>query len=376
MRFFHLLVLSYTIVSYPYLLLANITPPSISNINIKSKDPLDIDEKWWNRDGGVEVVGTVNLTADRAVRGLWMNEKNSPAIHLRGNTLTVGEGGINVNYNEHRPHITGGQLTASGNYITVKAGTYGSAQIDSYGRKVTFRFRIDSVIQDNRTHKVGLLISGSHAQGESGQVDLYGNQANTFTGDVTVDGLRNTLHLNKSSGVTAIRGNVYVRNQAAMNIVGSDQITDSSTITLSNRSTLSFSSAEKDIRERVHKLIVERGTSRLAFYHSDDIEDNYRKMLILDDLIINDGALLRISGWQAGRDHLLVRRDSKRLADALKKITIDGWAKNQVYLKGYNDEYYSIEAAPESASYGAILGAAGIGAWHWRRRRRLCFSVG
>jgi len=298
-----------------------------------------------------------------------MNEANSPAIRLRGKELTVGESGINVLYNDHRPYIEGGYLTASGDYITVKAGTYGSSQIDSYGRKITFRFRIDAVIKDHRDHKVGLLITGSHASGESGQVDLYGTAANTFTGDVIVDGLRNTLHLNKSAGVTAIRGNVYIKNQAAMNIVASNQIADSSKVTLSGRSTLSFSSAEKDIREGFRRLVVEGGTNRLAFYHSAEIEDNYIKMLVLDDLIINDGALLRISGWQAGRDFLLVRKNSAYLAAALKKITIDGWGRNQIYLKNYNSDYYSIEAAPESAAYGAVFGAVGIGLIAWRRKK-------
>jgi len=296
-----------------------------------------------------------------------MSEQNSPALNLNGKTLTVGEGGINVNYNEHRPYITGGWLTSSSDYITVKAGTYGSSQIDAHGKKVTFRFRIESVIQDHYDHKVGLLISGSHPTGESGQVDLFGTKANTFTGDVIVDGFRNTLHLNKSDGVTSIRGNTYIKNQAAMNIVGSDQISDSSTVTLSNRSTLSLSSAEKDIREGIHKLVIERGISRLAFYHSQDIIDNYTKMLVLDDLIIDDGAFLRISGWQAERDFLLVRKDSAHLKDAFDKITIDGWAKNQIYLKDYNRDYYSIEAAPEPRTYGAILGAIGLGLVAWRR---------
>jgi len=91
-------------------------------------------------------------------------------------------------------------------------------------------------------------------------------------------------------------------------------------------------------------------------------------MLFLDDLIIDNGAALRISGWQADRDFLLVRKDSKHLKDSLKKITIDGWGKNQIYLKDYDDEYYSIEAAPEPSTYGAILGAAGLGFWCWRRR--------
>jgi len=93
-------------------------------------------------------------------------------------------------------------------------------------------------------------------------------------------------------------------------------------------------------------------------------------MLFLDDLIIKDRSLLRISGWETGRDFLLVRKDSKHLADAMKKLTIDGWAKNQIYLKEYDKNYWSIEAAPEPAVCGAILGAVALSIVGWRRRRR------
>ncbi|KXU34199.1 hypothetical protein AXK12_07965 [Cephaloticoccus capnophilus] len=200
-------------------------------------------------------------------------------------------------------------------------------------------------------------------------MSLTGDQANTFTGDVIVEGRMNTLHLNKSDGVTSILGNIFVRKLASVNIVSSDQIADSSTVTLSERAILSFSAEPKAIREKIHALVVKEGTSRLSFYHSEGIRDNFKKTLILDDLLISDDGFLQISGWEAGRDHLLVRKDSEHLADAFKKITIDGWAKNQVYLKDYDKEYWSIEAAPEPSTYGAILGAVGLGLVIYRKHR-------
>jgi len=92
-------------------------------------------------------------------------------------------------------------------------------------------------------------------------------------------------------------------------------------------------------------------------------------MLILDDLIIKDGAALNILGWKEGRDYLLVHKDSKHLQDALKKLSIDGWGKNQIYLKSYDKDYWSIEAAPEPSTYGAIFGTVGLGIVALRRRR-------
>jgi len=341
----------------------------INNTNAKLGGR-NIGEQWWTQDETVEVVGNVRLTGDREVKEIWMNEENAPVLHLGGKTLTIGEGGINAYYNEHRPYITSGELTSSTSNLTIRAETFGSSQVDSRGEQVIQRLALYSVIRDHKDHQVGLVITGSHTQGGSGQVSLVGNAANTFTGNVIVEGFRNTLHLHKADGVIAIRSNVYVRNQASLNIVGSDQIADSSTVTLSDRSTLSLSSVVKEIREKIHTLAVTgKGTSRLAFLHPHDIEDSSKKMLFLDELIIDSGAALRISGWQAERDFLLVRKDSKHLKNALNKITIDGWAKNQIYLKDYNDEYYSIEAAPEPATYGAILGAVGIALFWWRHRK-------
>jgi len=237
---------------------------------------------------------------------------------------------------------------------------------------MVLRLKVYSSIRDHLGHTVGLRITGTHPNGETGQVDLTGTEANTFTGDVIVEGLRNTIHLNKLDGVTSIRSkNIYIRNQAAMNIVGSEQIANSATVTISDRSTLSFSSVVKEVRETVHALVVKKGTNRLAFWHPQEFKDSSKKTLILDDLEISADALLRISGWEEGRDHLLVRKTSKHLKDSLKRIRVDGWAKNQIYLRDYDSEYWSIEAAPEPATYGAILGAVGWGLWKWRRKREL-----
>jgi len=105
--------------------------------------------------------------------------------------------------------------------------------------------------------------------------------------------------------------------------------------------------------------------------HSNKFNDISQNKIYLDDLIIKNGAFLKIRAWQAGRDHFLVRKDSKHLEDALKKLTIDGWAKNQIYKKSYVEngvEYWSIEAAPEPATYGAVL--VSVGAVGLRRRRK------
>ncbi|KXU35937.1 hypothetical protein AXK11_05285 [Cephaloticoccus primus] len=85
--------------------------------------------------------------------------------------------------------------------------------------------------------------------------------------------------------------------------------------------------------------------------------------------MIADGAGLDIRGWEEGFSYLLVRKDSKHLADALKKITFDGYLPGRVHLEDFNKDYWQISGTPEPATYGAIFAGAGVGLIVWRRRR-------
>jgi len=208
-------------------------------------------------------------------------------------------------------------------------------------------------------------------------VRLGGKENNTFTGDVVVQGKFNSLFLSKQNGATAIQSRrIYVKAQGRLAIAKSDQIADSSTVTLiGNGSMLSFTGASgpsivEKTREKIHELVVESGKGIFSFMHSNKFKDVSEKTIILDDLIINDRASLRIIGWEEGRDHFLVRKDSKHLADAMKKISIDGLGENQIYLKDYGRDYWSIEAAPEPATCGAILSAVGTSLAIYRRARK------
>ncbi|KXU35424.1 hypothetical protein AXK11_06490 [Cephaloticoccus primus] len=255
----------------------------------------------------------------------------------------------------------------------IHSGTYGTGEFTEEGKPINLAFSLSAVIQDHKGHKVGLTIAGKHPTGKRGQergiVALDGDCSNTYTGDTIVDGAYNVLYLRKESGATAIAGNIYITNRSAVSMFFSNQISDSSKVVLSNRATFMFSTSPGERIERIRELIVEKGVGIFSFGHLEE-SINDKRTLILDDLNINNGASLRIMRWEEGRDFLLVRKNSKHLADAMKKITIDGWAKNQVYLKDYDKDYWSIEAAPEPATYGALLSGLGLGLAVWRKRQK------
>jgi len=364
-RFFRLLGLVYMLGFSTNLSLAKITPPPP---NIQS-GVVRISEDKWTKDTNVEVIGNVKLTADREVKGLLIDEKSSSAVNLNGKLMTVGAEGITFRYGEKQPYVRGGRITSSGANLVLKGKAFGSSQIDQFGNTVFINAHLNSAIQDHKNHRIGLVMTGSHPIGEMGLITLSGNQANTFTGDVIVEG-SNTLFLGKADGVTSIQGNAYVKNGGRLALSTSDQISDTATVTLSgNKSMFSFTGNAVDNVEKIHSLVVDRGSTVFNFVHPVRRPDDASRTLFLDDLIIKDGASLQMQGWKAGRDHLLVRKDSKHLEDALKKLSIDGWAKNQIYLKDYDKDYWSIEAAPEPSTYGAILGAVGLGIVALRKRR-------
>jgi len=158
-------------------------------------------------------------------------------------------------------------------------------------------------------------------------------------------------------------------------LISNEQINNKSRVLLKagevGASRISFAGLyQADITETFHQLTVD-GRNVLDFGSGDSLgyKHGIRK-LILDDLEILAGGHLGIRRWQSQRDFLLVRKDSKHLADAMKKITIDGWAENQVYLKDYDKDYWSIEAAPEPATYGALLSGLGLGFAVWRKRQK------
>jgi len=58
-------------------------------------------------------------------------------------------------------------------------------------------------------------------------------------------------------------------------------------------------------------------------------------------------------------------------SNALRKIDFIGYDRRTVGMRNYDASHWEIFAVvPEPAAYGAILGAAGLGCWQWRKRLR------
>jgi len=239
-------------------------------------------------------------------------------------------------------------------------------------KPTTHSSQIFSSITDHSNHKVGVTVSGDD-NGHEKTLQLSGAFSNTFTGKLTVSGSAQVI-LNKSAGKTAVSGDILVEKGGRLTLSRSDQIKDTSIITLhssieSKRSKLEFDGSRKEtIIERVHTLKIENSGS-LLFDKSK--KSTAQKYLYLNNLVIGQGGKLVIEGWISNRDHLLVKKDSKNLEDSLKKIDFSGYNRWTIGKRSFNKDYWEIYAVlPEPSTYGASLLLFGLVAKAIRRSVR------
>jgi len=277
--------------------------------------------------------------------------------------MWVGHGArIIVNELPCRGVYGSGILTASGG---------GDLNIHiQYGALVNYDFHIDSIIGDFTyvglpySKTVSLRVYGAH--NSNSVVVLGGGFSNTYTGYTTVDGRGNEIALAKTGGAIAIQRDVIVSNQAGLNFHESNQL-GSGTVTIRNHSWLGHFSSDsnKDISNRIRKLVVD-GFGTLGF--GSEYRESGKRWVYFDDIeIINDG-WLEVVSWEYGRDFFLISKAIENAGDILSRISFNGYDKNKMHLEDFNTEYWAV-VAPEPATYGAILGAAGLGLFVYCKRQ-------
>jgi len=274
-------------------------------------------------------------------------------IYLR-DTVQVGDAGIVMCPSDTATFIKGGRLTSSGSMLNVSIG-------NSY--YVIDRLIIYSPICNNSSGEIGIHIT-STSGGLVNAMVLAGSDSNTFTGDSIVEGEYSCLSLGKENGATAIQGDVFLKNGGRLCFWRGDQIADTATITMGRNSVIGLTGIGQ---EKIHELVVQED-SFIDFTIDDSLPDG--NFFYLDDLVVADGASLRMRGWKTGLDFLLVRKDSEHLQDALSKIKFEGQEDKYAGLKDYNSDYWQIGPGfPEPTSYGATFGIMGLGLSVFRRRR-------
>jgi len=232
-------------------------------------------------------------------------------------------------------------------------------------------FQIHDTIVDYGSQRVGLNITA--APRAFALLEFNGLESNTFTKDTTLTG-NVTIALVKPKGEIGISGNLNIREGAAVDIYQDEQIANHVRVVLSSRgdaSTLRFRWSSIDKRtftETLHELVIE-GNGAIDF-GSRDGSLHEARFFYLDDLIIGDRSTLQVIDWQDGHDHLLVRKDSVHLEDALKKIKFMGYDHNKLQKGDYDSNFWEITPFPEPATYGSLFMAGTVSLSLLRRRQK------
>jgi len=372
--------------SKPLRILALLLPLGVSSIYAVPPPPpppplppeiweKNLAENRWNSITNVEITepDKITLTADRSIKGLLFSSKYRKerlSIDFGEHKVILGSGGL-VSNSPIDGDIDYGWLTSSVGTINI------INKADSNPEKASL-LGIGTTIVDHGKNRVGLNITrDSPGEGHRGVV-LYGHRSNTFTGDTTASGVVK-LNLSKIDQKIAISGNLNIVDGAHVRILLSEQIANSSRVSLISKnggptSELHFNYhlTPKRIKESFRELYVEgKGVINFSASSKDrEIPLDYESILYLEDLIIAKGSKLRVDGWVEEHTRFLVSKHSKHLDDALKKVDFRGYDRKTVGKREFDANYWEIYAQlPEAATYGAILTGSALGIAILRRPR-------
>ncbi|MCW5548464.1 MAG: autotransporter-associated beta strand repeat-containing protein, partial [Opitutaceae bacterium] len=303
----------------------------------------------WTATSNVAPTSDQTLTADRSVNSIKLG--SGIDVNAGGFTLTLNSGGL-LATGATKSILSNGTVTAGTTIDELIAHVYGSGGLD-----------LSAVIADNG-EAVGLTKSGD------GVLTLLGTAANTFTGTTYVnDG---TLVLAKSDGVNAIAGDLIVgdgRGTDILQLNANEQIANTADLTLrgsaygTGETILQFNGASGvGLKETLGVLTIE-GHAVIDFAGGDVCNPNF---LFLDDLLMATAdSRLFIRNWVDFTDFLLVRNTAD-IGAVLSQITFEGYG-DMAYWQEYDTQYSRITPVPEPSTYGAMLMAAGLAAFGYRR---------
>jgi len=168
---------------------------------------------------------------------------------------------------------------------------------------------------------------------------------------------------------------IYVKKGERLKLNYDDEISRNTIIKLMGHGSTLILNKINNRRETLefNALVVDSGEGVL------DFSNGISQKTLIDDLIIKEGACLKIEGLYPGYDdHFLVKKTSQHLADALSKIRFKNYPEKRVGVRDYDKDYWEIGygagfkplPTPEPSTYGAILTVGAFGFVAWRRRVR------
>jgi len=117
------------------------------------------------------------------------------------------------------------------------------------------------------------------------------------------------------------------------------------------------------IRQTINNLHIE-GRGVIDFRGGEVGRANF--LIINGNITFGEDSRLFIRNWYEYEDYILIHRNGAGLVN-LSNIEFEGYGPT--IFRAWDSNYYIITPMPEPTTYGAILGAVGIGLVAWRRRK-------
>ncbi|MCS7063107.1 MAG: autotransporter-associated beta strand repeat-containing protein [Methylacidiphilales bacterium] len=176
--------------------------------------------------------GTIQTTVDLQVNrivGTLTFDSSADAFTLNSYTLIPSA----INNNSSQPQTINSTIELTGNRTFTAASApliYNTIHLSdsAVNRTLTMAGASNHLVTGSITN--GLSTASNLTKTGSGTLTLSGNSPNTYTGLTTV--ASGTLELNKTPGVNAINGNLLVQSSGTLLLSQSDQINNTSNLTL------------------------------------------------------------------------------------------------------------------------------------------------
>jgi len=311
-------------------------------------------EDNWGADHNVSLTGTQTLGGLRTINSLKLA---SGSMSLSGHTLTINSGGL----------LAYGSGTLSGSGIITTALSR-PLYTHIYNGDLTLSGGVQLDVPQLVKTGGGMLVLRSNAQHQVGGLHLHQG---------TVDLQQGRIHATKIViGDGAGKDSLILPGDRWDPLANRPEVTLHGTPYGPGAEYASYNPDEAilqlggNTKQHLAKLeIIGRGT--IDFAGGDAALAN---ILWIDDLVLGTNDRLFIRNWYQHEDYLLVKRVNGGTPfnkAVLSRILFDGYEDYPVLAIDYDAQYFQITPfhAPEPATYGAILGAVGIGLWGWRRRK-------
>jgi len=312
--------------------------------------------------------GFINVFGNRTINSLRMT---GSVLNLNSSTLTIGSGGL--------------LSTGTGN-TTIRGNSFASRITTANNRPLYIH------VYNNRLIFDGASIFGGMDLVKTGPGELFFSIENPRTH------ILGNLYVNEGafivSGVStriSISGEIFVGDGAGTDVLQLGVGTNGFTATygfpkITLRGTPYDSRGPEYGGPQAILRMGGRTNQHLSELHIENrgTIDWFRgsvgraNILYLDNLTFSGpDAILFMRNWYEYEDRLLVKQYGGFNPAYLQNIIFEGYENFPVIMRKYDWQYWEITPfgtdntmgfMPEPSTYGAILGAVGLGLWTWRRK--------